>query len=64
MANNPLQIVIDKCEEDIDTRVRQLRTGNLPDIAEYKNVCGQILGLQFAIDHLKSLMQTMEDNDD
>lgn len=60
---NHLDLAIKKCEEDINSRVDKLKQGALSH-EEYKNVCGQIRGLEFAIDHLKSLLQNMEQEDE
>ena len=60
MASNPLQTLVNDLNKDVETRVHKLRSGNLPDIAEYKYVCGQIRGLESAIEQINSLLQTME----
>lgn len=63
MAKTVLEVAMDKIDEDIQTRVNQLRAGALLDFSEYKNVCGQIRGLEYAHEHLKSLLRNQIEAD-
>ena len=53
-----------RLKQDIQARRDQLYSGNMPDLAEYKNVCGQLRGLEFALEHAKSLLQNLREIDD
>lgn len=64
MDSKALEILEKKIKVDIDTRVATLKVGNFTDLAEYKNVCGQIRGLEYALGHINSLLQTMKDSDE
>lgn len=61
---NGAEKLIRDIDRDLETREDQCLGGGLPDFAEYKYVCGQILGLKLARGYIESLMQTMKDEED
>lgn len=64
MRKSPLENLRDKITTDIETRVQTLRTGTPTDFTTYKDLCGQIRGLELALDHVQRLLLTMEDSDE
>jgi hypothetical protein len=64
MAKTVYDVLIDKCDEDIDASIEFLVSGTAKDYAEYREVVGRIRGLRLAIQTIKDLSRSQMEDDD
>ena len=59
-----LRYVVSKYEEEQEKLSAFLADGNAKSYEQYREICGQIRGLQMAVAMLKDLTKLPEDDDD
>jgi hypothetical protein len=64
MAKTVYDVLIDKCDEDIDASIEFLVSGTAKDYAEYREVVGRIRGLRLATQTIKDLSRSQMEDDD
>jgi hypothetical protein len=64
MAKTVYDVLIDKCDEDIDASIEFLVSGTAKDYAEYREVVGRIRGLRLATQIIKDLSRSQMEDDD
>ena len=64
MANTVYDVLIDKCDEDIDASIEFLVSGTAKEYAEYREIVGRIRGLRLAIQTIKDLSRSQMEDDD
>lgn len=65
MANTVFEVLVEKIEEDITAKEAGVASGACKDYAEYREVCGTVRGLRFALSHILDLSRAyLDDNDD
>ena len=64
MAKTVYDVLIDKCDEDIDASIEFLVSGTAKEYAEYREIVGRIRGLRLAIQTIKDLSRSQMEDDD
>lgn len=62
-SHRVLLVLRDKINEDIAQKKDNVAYGNVADWASFQNVCGQIRGLEFALGHINSLLQNLDEDE-
>lgn len=58
------EAAIKKIRADMNSKADYLASGFAANYDEYKHVCGEIRGLALAEDHIKNLLENVEDDED
>jgi hypothetical protein len=57
-------VLIGKFEEDLASSTQFLVGGGAKDFSEYREVCGRVRGLRFAIEETQAFAKNFQENDD
>lgn len=63
MATTVFDVLIKKIEDQKSSAIDVLQSGNIPDFAQYKDLCGLIRGLEIAQREIRDLAQNYLDDD-
>ena len=64
MANTVFSVLIKKCQDHADALSDSLAHGKAKSFEEYKEACGSIRGLEYAIKEIEDLSRNYEDSID
>ena len=61
---DPLEVLVQELDREITGKRDWVASGQAPDYAEYKRICGEIHGLLLARQEIIDLKRKMEHSDD
>lgn len=64
MANTVFSVLIKKCKDQAEALKESLARGKAKSFEEYKETCGSIRGLEYAIKEIEDLSRNYEDSID
>ena len=61
---DPLEVLVQELDQAVASKRDWVASGQAPDYADYKRICGEIHGLLLARQEILDLKRKMENSDD
>lgn len=64
MDNDVMSLLIKQITEDVERMSQVISEGAAADFAQYKYLCGQVIGLNSALNYVKAMEQRLQRAED